>query len=288
MTNPSVLITGSSSGIGLATALEMRDRGWTVFATARKAEDLESLASHQITPIELDVSNSDSIRQAAETVRTKTEGKLSALVNNAGYGQPGALEDLTRDQMRQQFEVNIFGLLELTNLLLPDMIQQGHGRIVHVSSVVGRIALPFMGIYSASKFAVEALADVQRVELDGTGIKVSLVEPGPIRTKFSKNAVAASNRHLERGSSRFQGLYAHELTLREESEAPKPFSLPPEAVARKIAHALTAKHPRTRYHVTLPAHLGAFLSRFAPDRFIDYVLTKELRQRKSKAETANR
>jgi NAD(P)-dependent dehydrogenase (short-subunit alcohol dehydrogenase family) len=276
----SVLITGSSSGIGLASARDLKQRGWRVFASARKAEDVDSLRAEGFDSIQLDVADSDSIRRAVEELRSATGGRLMGLVNNAGYGQPGALEDLSRDAMRRQFEVNVFGLQELTNAVLPLMLPFGAGRIVHISSVVGRVALPFMGIYSASKFAVEALADAQRVELERTGIRISLVEPGPIVTRFSRNAVAATPGFLPMTDSRFAGLYAKELLTRENPERQKAFSLPPEAVARAIAHALSSPRPKRRYKVTLPAHLGAFLSRFAPDALIDAILCGELRRRK--------
>lgn len=278
-TPPAVFITGCSSGIGLAAAREMRDRGWTVWASARKQEDLDRLREEHVHPLQLDVADPDAVAAAANTLRAECGGRLRGVVNNAGFGQPGALEDLDRDHLRRQFEVNVFGLMDLTNRLLPDMIDCGQGRVVHVSSVVGRVALPFMGIYSASKFAVEALADAQRVELHGTGVHISLIEPGPITTRFSRNAVQSGAPALEGGGSRFASLYRRELARRSDREAPKPFALPPEAVARKIAHALTSSHPRRRYAVTLPAHLGALMSRLAPDALLDFILSRELRHR---------
>lgn len=277
--SPSVLITGTSSGIGLAAALEMQRRGWTVFAAARKQEDLADLTSRGLIPVHLDVTDAPSIDRAVSEVLNQCEGRLSGLVNNAGFGQPGAVEDLPLDAMRSQFEVNVFGLQNLTNRFLPGMIQQGHGRIVQISSVVGRVALPFMGIYSASKFAVEALADAQRVELTGTGVRLSLVEPGPITTRFSKNAVSSTRGVLAVENSRFSELYQKELADRAGEREPRAFALPPEAVARKIAHALTSPRPRRRYKVTFPAHLGAFMSRAAPDALIDWILARELRKR---------
>ena len=276
---PVVLITGCSSGIGLAAALHMRTLGWRVFPTARKPEDMNMLANKGFSPLALDMGDSASIQACIESLRRQTDNRLDGLVNNAGYGQPGALEDLDRDAMRRQFEVNVFGLQELTNLAIPLLLHRKQARIVHISSVVGRVALPFMGIYSASKFAVEALADAQRVELSGTGIRLSLVEPGPIVTRFSENAIGQTSPQLPQSSARFQKLYDKELALRTTREAPKPFSLPPEAVARKIAHALTAASPRKRYKVTLPAYLGAALSRVAPDFLLDAILCRELKQR---------
>lgn len=281
---PTVLVTGSSSGIGLATCHEMKRRGWRVFASARKPEDLERLQAAGFETLSLDMSDTEAVARAAAEALSLCGNRLDALVNNAGYGQPGALEDLSVTEMRRQFEVNVFGLQQLTNLVLPAMIACGHGRVVHVSSVVGRVALPFMGIYSASKFAVEALADAQRVELRGTGVSLSLIEPGPITTRFSENAVASSDEKLSTSGSRFAALYQQELSARQKRDTPKAFALPPEAVARKIAHALTATHPKRRYKVTPPAYLGAVLSRIAPDTLIDAILGRELQQRVQSAD----
>ncbi len=274
-----ILITGTSSGIGLATALEMKNRGWQVFASARKPEDLQKLETLGLKAVNMDLADPDTVAAGAQQVLDACPEGIFGLVNNAGYGQPGALEDLDVESMRRQFAVNVIGLQQLTNLILPGMIERKSGRIVHVSSVVGRVALPFMGIYSASKFAVEALADAQRVEISGTGVHISLVEPGPITTSFSNNAVQSSAGSLPTAKSRFSTLYQKELSKRENTRSPKPFALPPEAVAQKIAHALTSRHPRRRYKVTLPAHLGAALSRFAPDALVDWLLVKELKNR---------
>lgn len=264
----------------------MKEKGWRVFAAARKEADLAGLRAEGFEALHLDVADSASIRAAVDELLLRGGGRVDGLVNNAGYGQPGALEDLSRAEMRAQFEVNVFGLQELTNALLPVMLQAGRGRIVQVSSVVGRVALPFLGLYSASKFAVEALADAQRVELSGTGVWVSLVEPGPIVTAFSRNALAATGQALRATDSRFAALYARELSLRQAEGPRKPFSLPPEAVARAIDHALTARRPRRRYKVTLPAYLGALLSRLAPDGLIDAILAAELRRRRRFGESA--
>lgn len=274
-----VLITGTSSGIGLASAREMKQRGWRVFASARKSADLESLRKEGFEAVEMDMSEPASVESGAKQVLEACGGALQGLVNNAGYGQPGALEDLDVEAMRQQFAVNVIGLQQLSNRVLPGMIQNRRGRIVHVSSVVGRVALPFMGIYSASKFAVEALADAQRVELYGTGVKISLVEPGPINTRFSKNAMEKSAGAFSAPGSRFADLYQKEMESRKEPNSPKAFSLPPEAVAKKIAHALCAPRPHRRYRVTLPAQFGAIMSRVAPDALLDWILSGELKRR---------
>ncbi len=276
----SVLVTGCSSGIGLATAELLRSRGWVVFPTARKPEDLAMLTGKGFDPIELDVASSESIATAVDQVLKKNKGNLGAVVNNAGFGMPGAIEDLSRDAMRDQFEVNLFGLQELTNKLIPVFRQQGFGRIVNVSSVVGRLSLPFMGIYSASKFALEAMSDALRVELAQHMISVSLVEPGPIATSFSTNCASQGESKLDIGASRFGSAYKNYFQKRQHGGmAEDRFRLPPEAVARKIAHALESSHPRIRYKVTIPAHLGAWAARFLPAGLIDQVMIRQVKKR---------
>lgn len=271
--NRSVLVTGCSSGIGLATAQLLRAKGWTVFPTARKAADLESLRLAGFDAIELDVMSSDSIKSAVSAVLEKTGGRLGAVVNNAGFGMPGAIQDLTRDAMRHQFEVNLFGLQELTNRLIPVFRDQGYGRIVNISSVVGRLALPFMGIYSASKFALEAVSDAQRVELSPDPITVSIIEPGPVRTRFSTNCASEGEKELDTTRSRFGSGYKKYFELRRGGGmAEDRFRLPPEAVAEKILHALESPRPRIRYRITLPAYLGSWAARFVPAGAMDRLM----------------
>jgi NAD(P)-dependent dehydrogenase (short-subunit alcohol dehydrogenase family) len=275
----SVLVTGCSSGIGLATARLLRDRGWAVLPTARKPEDIQQLRSEGFNPVTLDVTDSAAIEQTANDVLRLLGGNLGALVNNAGYGQPGAMEDITRDAMREQFEVNVFGLQELTNQLIPAFRRQGYGRIVNVSSVLGRISIPFMGIYSASKFAVEAMSDAMRVELWNSGVAVSLVEPGPIETAFrktSKDRAVGQQAHFER--SHFEKYYREQAEqLGARKKLTHIFMMSPEAVARKIQHALESPRPRRRYPVTPVAHMIEFLRRFVPDGVIDRIMAVRLR-----------
>ncbi|HBA84247.1 MAG TPA: short-chain dehydrogenase [Verrucomicrobia bacterium] len=271
-----VLITGCSSGIGLATAHYLRRRGWTVIPTARTYEDLELLKSQRFTPVELDVADSKSILTAVTETLKLTGGTLGALVNNAGYGQPGAIEDLSREAMRAQFETNVFGLQELTNRLIPLFRKEGYGRIVNVSSVLGRIVMPFMGIYCASKYAVEALSDALRVELTGSGISVSIVEPGPIESNFRERAVRQGS-ELDQEQSHFAEGYKQQLSgPREYKRVTDPFTKPPEAVAEKIHHALEARKPKTRYPVTVPAYAGDWAARFIPDRLRDRLMRSRL------------
>ncbi len=278
--NRSVLVTGCSSGIGRATADLMHSRGWTVFPTARKLEDLELLRKAGFDAVELDVASSESVAAAVEAVLEKTDGKLGAVVNNAGFGMPGAIEDLSRDAMRYQFEVNLFGLQELTNRLIPVFREQGYGRIVNVSSVVGRLSLPFMGIYSASKFALEAVSDALRVELSLDRISVSLVEPGPIRTRFSTHCAGQGEERLDVDGSKFGAAYKQYFAKRRNGGMSEDrFRLPPEAVAKKILHALESPHPKIRYCVTLPAYFGSWAARFVPSGVIDHLMIGHVKKR---------
>ncbi len=278
--NRSVLITGCSSGIGRAAAEMLRANGWRVFPTARKTDDLDALKLAGFEAVKLDVTSGESIKNAVERVLVKNDGMLGAVVNNAGYGMPGAIQDLTRDAMRQQFEVNVFGLQELTNTLIPVFRKQGFGRIVNISSVVGRLSLPFMGIYSASKFALEAISDAQRVELSLDPISVSLIEPGPIRTRFSTNCAGQGEAKLDTGGSKFGAAYKTYFEKRRSGGMSEDrFRLPPEAVAKKIVHALESPRPKIRYKVTIPAYAGAWAARFLPAALIDRMMISHVKKR---------
>jgi NAD(P)-dependent dehydrogenase (short-subunit alcohol dehydrogenase family) len=273
----SVLITGCSSGIGAAAAQHLRQRGWLVLPTARKTEDLDRLRSDEFDPIAMDLADADSVAAGAQAALQRTGGVLGAVVNNAGFAQTGAIEDLQRAHLRYQFEVNVFGLQDLTNRLLPVFRRQGAGRIVHISSVVGRISLPFLGAYSASKFAVEALADAQRVELSGTGIGVILIEPGPIVTEFRRNAARHARETLDLESAANADYYRREIEKREtRTKRLNWINKSPDDVARRIVHALESQRPHRRYPITIPAHLGALLRRCAPDALLDYALARKL------------
>lgn len=270
-----VLVTGASSGIGAATALYLREQGWNVLPTARKPDDLDNLRSQGFTPLNLDVAKSESVEKVAEETLKIFNGEIGGIVNNAGFGQPGAVEDLSRKTMQYQFEVNVVGLQDLTNRFIPVMRKQGWGRIVNVSSVVGRISLPIFGIYSASKFALEAVSDALRVELRESGVAVSIIEPGPIATEFGNNAVEKGKTALDFDKAAYGEAYRKYITEGHyEDKRRAPFTKPPVAVARKIHHALDSKHPRRRYPVTLPAYLGSFMRRFATYAFVDRILWK--------------
>jgi len=274
MTKPTILITGCSSGIGLASARMLRDRGWRVFATARTSQDLERLSSHEnLESIHLELSDSESIAACADAVLATTNGKLDALFNNGAYGQPGALEDLPVDALRAQFEVNVFGGHDLTRRLLPSMIAQGHGRIVQCSSVLGLMAVPYRGAYCASKFAMEALSDTLRLELAGTGVQVALIEPGPINTRFIEASVAAAHRWIDIDGSRHHQRY-HAMLDALAKGGKQTFKLEPEAVARKLVHAVENSRPKTRYYVTWPTYMAAIARRTLPVKAADWIAAR--------------
>lgn len=273
-----VVVTGASTGIGRATARMLKNGGWRVFPTARSRTDLDLLRGEGFQPVELDLTDPDSVECAAKEVLELSQGVLGAVVNNAGYGQPGALEDLSRAAVRKQFEANVFGTLDFTNRFIPVFRAQKSGRIVLVTSVLGRIVIPFMGAYCASKFALEAMGDVLRLELGPAGISVSIVEPGPIRTSFRRRVVSEATRGLEMRNSVFAEHYAKELTEPERtySRPTDIFRKPPEAVARKIVHALDSRYPRVRYPVTGAAWFGDFAARFLPARLKDWMLCSKV------------
>lgn len=272
-----VLVTGCSSGIGEATAHYLREHGWTVYPTARKAEDLEKLRAEGFDAIELDLGDSSSVQHCISALLEKVHDGLGGIVNNAGMAMPGAVEDMTREALRRQFEVNVFGLQELTNGLIPKLRGQGWGRIVHVSSIYGLISAPMVGSYCASKYALEALSDAQRVELTGTGIALSLIEPGPIVSAFRRNAAAALEENVISDQARYAEGYRKEAARRKKQFKKVDFiNRPPEDVAKKIFHALESPRPRRRYVITLPAHIGAFMSRFFPAALVDLVMAKQV------------
>ena len=240
----SILITGCSSGIGRHCARALKERGWRVFASARRWEDVERLRAEGLEALHLDLTDSASIMAAVEVVLGATGGTLDALFNNGAYGQPGAVEDLPRAVLREQFETNLFGTHELTCAVLPAMRRQGHGRIVHNSSVLGLVAMPFRGAYNASKFALEGLADTQRLELRGTGIHISLIEPGPILSRFRVNALERFRANIDMEVSVHRDAYRRMLARLEREGAAVPFTRGPEAVERRLVHALESRRPR--------------------------------------------
>lgn len=275
MADKTVLITGSSSGIGYHVAHGLKQRGYRVLATARQLKDVERLRNEGLESTQLDLDCSASIQQAMDWVEEETGGALLALFNNGAYGQPGAIEDLSREALRQQLETNLLGWHELTCRVLPLMRKQGHGRIIQNSSVLGLITLRFRGAYNTSKFALEGYTDTLRQELDGTGISVSLIEPGPVTSKFRDNAYAKFQQHISIQDSPFRSTYeAVQQRLSSQSDSSDMFTLGPDAVLKKVIHALESKRPKPRYYVTFPTYLFGYLRRILSTRMLDRLLLK--------------
>ncbi len=269
-----ILITGCSSGIGRAAALEAAGRGHRVFATARNPETLSEMEKEgRIRALSLDVTDTVSIRAAVAAVLAEA-GRLDALVNNAGYGQYGAAEDVTAEEWRRQFDVNLFGAVEAARAVLPAMRAARSGTIVNVSSVAGKIAIPFSAPYCASKHALEAFSDALRVEVAPFGVRVAVIEAGPIETKFGDRARAGVARMLA-SPGPYASFYPNaERAMDTEFQAGM---LPPEAVARVIVEAIESENPRTRYRITRMARALILLRRFLPDRFFDRRMKRALR-----------
>ncbi|WP_409306415.1 SDR family oxidoreductase [Pectobacterium sp. B1J-3] len=250
-----VLITGCSSGIGLIAAQALRSRGYRVLAACRRDDDVMRMVSLGLEGIKLDLDDPVSVEHAAAEVIRLTNNRLYGLFNNAGYGLYGPLNTISRQQFEHQFSSNLFGTHQLTQRLLPAMLPHGEGRIIQTSSVMGFVSTPGRGAYAASKFALEAWSDTLRMELHGTGLHVSLIEPGPLSTRFTDNV--------------------------DQTQTDKPvtnpgvarrFTLPPEAVLPKLYHALESSRPKLRYPVTLVAHALSWLRRLLPGRYLDNVL----------------
>ena len=252
----------------------LHQRGYNVIATVRKIEDSSVLQSLGISTTLLDLDDSHSIQQAMIFSLDHFEGQIDALFNNAAYGQAGAVEDLSRDTLRQQFETNLFGTQELSNLVIAQMRKQGNGRIIYNSSVLGLVSMSFRGAYNASKFALEGLVDTLRLELHSSNIHISLIEPGPILSNFRKNSFKKYQQNINRDQSVHKNTYlAMEQRLTKKGAA-VPFTLPPEAVVKKLIHALESRRPKIRYYVTFPTYLFAFLKRILPYRWLDYFINK--------------
>lgn len=267
-----VLITGCSSGIGYATAVSLKNRGHRVICSVRKPEDVAVLIGKGFECLQLDLADSASIQQAVQKLVDMTDGRIDALFNNGAFGQPGAVEDLSRDALRNQFETNFFGTHELTNLLIPLMRKQGHGRIIYNSSVLGFVAMKYRGAYNSSKFALEGLADTLRLELRGSGIHIVLIEPGPIESRFRQNAFAMYQAYINPNISSHQQIYKTMEARLQKSGPAAPFTLPATAVAEKVIHALESRRPKSRYPVTVPTHLFAWLKRILPTSWLDKIL----------------
>ena len=274
LTSKSILITGCSSGIGYCVAKNLKKAGYRVFATARLEADVSRLKTEGFEAFQLDLTNSDSINKTVDEILKLTDNHLDALFNNGAYGLPGAVEDLSRDALRVQFETNVFGWIELTNRIIPIMRQQNYGRIIMNSSVLGFAAMAYRGAYNASKFAIEGFTDTLRLELKDTPIQLSLIEPGPISSKFRQNAKKAFDQFIDAENSPHKEQYqAMERRLNKPGPA-APFTLPPEAVLKRVIHALESEKPKARYYVTVPTYLFGYLKRFLSSSMMDKILSK--------------
>jgi NADP-dependent 3-hydroxy acid dehydrogenase YdfG len=270
-----VLITGCSTGIGRATAEHLAGQGLTVYATARKAESIEDLKDKGCRTLALDVTDESSMQAAVQTVE-EAEGAVGALVNNAGYSLSGAIETIPMDSIRKQFETNVFGLIRMSQLVLPGMRRQRHGRIVNVSSMGGRLTFPGGGIYHATKYSVEAISDVLRFEVQGFGVDVVLIEPGLIKTEFANAAVGSMGDQETDGgpSGDFNAAVAAETAGAYEGPLAR-LGAGPEAVARVIEKAIARRRPRTRYLVTPSARLALSQRKLLTDRMWDRVMATQ-------------
>ncbi|WP_196140855.1 SDR family oxidoreductase [Aliikangiella sp. G2MR2-5] len=274
MEKGSILITGCSSGIGFHAAIFLQERGYQVFACVRQAADIERLKSLGVNVLLMDLNNTDSIDAAIDTLLVHTGGKLDFLFNNGAYGQPGAVEDIPTEVLRTQFETNVFGWHHLTRRVLKVMREQGHGRIVQNSSVLGFVCMPYRGAYNASKFAIEGLTDTMRLELTGSNIYVSLIEPGPIESRFRANALLAFKANIDWQNSIHHAKYVEEIRRLEKEGPSTTFTLGPEAVTKALLHAMESKVPKARYRVTTPTKIFSFLKRILSSKMLDRLLAK--------------
>lgn len=272
----SILITGCSSGIGLEAAKMLQERDFLVVASCRREEDVEALKLAGLRHVvQLDLADSASIEKGLQEALVITGGHLYALFNNGAYGQPGAVEDLSVEVLKTQFNTNFFGTHELTCKVLKLMLTQGYGRIVNNSSVLGLVAMPFRGAYNASKFALEGLTDTLRLELADTPIHICLIEPGPIESRFKANALAALRDNVDISQSRHQQGYEEAIGRLSKEGPTSSQTLPASAVVAKLIHALESRRPKPRYYVTTPTYIAGILKRILPTRLLDLVMSKQ-------------
>ena len=268
-----VLITGCSSGIGLSASTYLKKHGFRIIASVRNAQDISILSDLGIECIHLDLTDENSIDQAVKYIEEHAPD-LYGLVNNGAYGQPGAVEDLSRTALEEQFQTNVFGTHSLTQKLMPLFRRHNSGRIVQISSILGFVGAPMRGAYNASKFALEGLSDTLRVELSDTNIKVSIIQPGPIESQFRPNAYKAFAKHIDVENSVHAEVYT-KVYARLHKEENARFTLPSEAVAKKIHHALTASNPKIRYWITVPTIVMGILTRILPERLLDKLIKSQ-------------
>lgn len=258
-----IIVTGASSGIGAHCARQLRQDGWQVIATARRDTDLAELRNAGLHAVYLDYCEPDSIAALVETSMQLSGGTLDALFNNGAYAQAGAVEDLSMEALREQFETNFFGWHDLTRRIVPVMRRQGHGRIVHCSSILGLLPVKYRGAYASSKYALEGLMLCLRAELAETGIHVSLIEPGPIESSLIKNSLTYFEKYIDIDGSVHRDDYAQQLA-RLSGEKVSRFKLKPDAVYDVLQHALESSRPKPHYLVTTPAKVGMTLKRILP------------------------
>lgn len=270
-----ILVTGCSSGIGAYCARALKAEGWHVIASARNEEDIATLTNDGVEAYHLDYTDPESIAAFFAQAMQSTGGRCDALFNNGGYGQVGAVEDVPVDALRAQFEVNFFGWHDLTQRVLPVMRAQGHGRIVQCSSILGLVPMRFRGAYNASKHALEGLSVTLALELEGTGIHISLIEPGAIKSRFRANALKLFHRHIDIEKSVHRQDYQAQLRRLEKQERSDSGKLGPEAVHAVLRHALTARRPRYHYPVTRAAKFGVIARRLVPARLFYPFLARQ-------------
>jgi NAD(P)-dependent dehydrogenase (short-subunit alcohol dehydrogenase family) len=259
-----IIVTGASSGIGAHCARALKRDGWRVFATARRAEDISALRAEGIEAFPLDYSDPSSIESLVADVLELTGGRLDALYNNGAHAQAGAVEDLPVEALRDQFEANFFGWHDLTRRIVPVMRAQGRGRIVHCSSILGLVPVKYRGAYVASKHALEGLMLCMRAELEGSGLHVSLIEPGPIESKLPSNGLAWFERYIDVEASPHRDDYQAQLARLRQGGVRSRMKLGPEAVYEVLKHALEHPRPKPHYPVTTPAKVGVILKRVLP------------------------
>ncbi|WP_041367137.1 SDR family NAD(P)-dependent oxidoreductase [Methylophaga frappieri] len=269
-----ILITGCATGIGRDALFSLHARGHRVVGTVRKSADLRSLQDAGLTVVLLDLDDDKVIAAGLKTALTHLDGRIDVLFNNAAYGQPGAVEDLSRAALMAQFNTNVIGTQQLTNQVIQIMRRQAAGRIVYNSSVLGLVALPYRGAYNASKFALEGLVDTLRLELHGTNIAISLIEPGPITSAFRANAMLQYKKHIFPEQSAHHSIYAAMEKRLTQSGPTAPFTLPAAAVTAKVIHVVESRRPKLRYFVTFPTYLLATLKWLLPTRCFDWVLRR--------------
>ena len=265
-----ILITGCSSGIGFESAMHLKAKGYNVYATARSQKDVEDLKKLDFDAIYLDVKDHKSITDAINYILNKAQ-TIDVVFNNAGYGQIGALEDIETKHLKEQFDTNVFGLHEVTRQIIPIMKKQGYGKIINHSSVLGLISLKFRGAYNASKYAIEGLSDTLRLELMDSNIHVSLLNTGPVSSKFRKNAVENFKKTVDIENSEFKDIYKEEMA---KNKSDVPFNLEAIEVAKIVEKIVLSNKPKPRYYITKATYILGYLKRVLSTKQLDFILNK--------------